>query len=70
MACVSCVSLVTSRGQSWEMIQSVGGLRVDDPVTQTDGTFFLPVVCNVNGTTIRLKEVDIREPNTSSTQRR
>lgn len=31
------------------MIQSVGGLRVDNPVTQTDGTIFLPVICNVSG---------------------
>jgi hypothetical protein len=31
------------------MIQSVGGLRVDDPVLQTDGTIYLPVLCNVSG---------------------
>ena len=31
------------------MIQSVGGLRVDDPMVQTDGTVFLPVLCNVSG---------------------
>jgi len=31
------------------MIQSVGGLRVDNPVTQDDGSVFLPVVCNVSG---------------------
>ena len=49
MGCASCVSLVTSRGQSWEMIQSVGGLRVDNPVTHADGTVSLPVVCNVSG---------------------
>ena len=49
MGCVSCASLLTSQGQSWEMIQSVGGLRVDDPVTQGDGTVFLPIVCNVSG---------------------
>ncbi|MDD5521602.1 MAG: hypothetical protein PHI84_12355 [Kiritimatiellae bacterium] len=49
ICCTSCVSLITSRGQSWEMIQSVGGLRVDNPVTQTDGTIFLPVICNVSG---------------------
>lgn len=47
--CTSCVSLVTSHGQSWEMVQSVGGLRVDNPVTQADGTVFLPVICNVSG---------------------
>ena len=49
MGCVSCVSLLTSKGQSWEMIQSVGGLRVDDPVMQGDGMVFLPIVCNVSG---------------------
>jgi len=47
--CTSCASLLTSRGQSWGMIQSVGGLRVDDPAKQPDGTTFLPVVCNVSG---------------------
>ena len=47
--CTSCVSLITSRGQSWETIQSMGGLRVNDPVMRDDGTFFLPVVCNVSG---------------------
>ena len=31
------------------MIQSVGGLRVENPVTQSDGTIFLPVICNVSG---------------------
>lgn len=31
------------------MIQSIGGLRVENPVTQTDGTIFLPVICNVSG---------------------
>jgi hypothetical protein len=49
MGCSSCVSLLTSRAQSWEMIQSVGGLRVDDPVRQPDGHVFLPVVCDVSG---------------------
>jgi hypothetical protein len=47
--CASCASFLTSRGQSWEMLQSVGGLRVDDPVPQADGTTFLPVICNVSG---------------------
>ncbi|MEI7901096.1 MAG: hypothetical protein WCK89_12660 [bacterium] len=49
MGCASCVSLLTSSRQSWEMVQSVGGLRVDDPVTHADGTVFLPVMCNVSG---------------------
>jgi hypothetical protein len=49
LGCTSCVSLVTSHGQSWAMVQSVGGLRVDNPVTQADGTVFLPVICNVSG---------------------
>lgn len=49
VGCASCASLLTSRGQSWDMIQSVGGLRVDDPTRQPDGTTFLPVVCNVSG---------------------
>ena len=31
------------------MIQSVGGLRVGNPVKQIDGTIFLPVICNVSG---------------------
>ena len=47
--CLSCVSILTSHGQSWEMIQSVGGLRVENPVKQIDGTIFLPVICNVSG---------------------
>jgi hypothetical protein len=31
------------------MIQSVGGLRVDDPIIQPDGTVYLPALCNVSG---------------------
>ena len=54
--CASCALLLTSRGQSWDMIQSVGGLRVDDPATQPDGTTFLPVVCNVSG----LEEITVK----------
>lgn len=49
VGCTSCVSLITSHGQPWEMVQSVGGLRVDNPVTQANGTVFLPVICNVSG---------------------
>ncbi len=49
MGCASCVSWMTSRGQSWEEMQAVGGLRVDDPATQPDGRIFLPVLCNVSG---------------------
>ena len=47
--CVSPASMMTSRSQSWILIQSAGGLRVDDPVTQADGTIFLPVICNLSG---------------------
>ena len=47
--CASCAGLLTAQGQSWGMIQSVGGLRVDDPVVQADGTTYLPVLCNVSG---------------------
>lgn len=47
--CVSCAGLLTAQGQPWGMIQSVGGLRVDDPAVQADGTTYLPVLCNVSG---------------------
>jgi len=49
VGCASCVSLATSHEQSWDMVQSVGGLRVGNPITQADGTVFLPVICNVSG---------------------
>ena len=41
--------MITSRAQNWSMIQSVGGLRVGNPVKRDDGTIFLPIVCNVSG---------------------
>jgi hypothetical protein len=42
------------------MIQSVGGLRVDEPVRQPDGSVFLPVVCNISGLdTITVKPIMI-----------
>jgi len=47
--CSWLAPLLTSEAQPWSMIQSVGGLRVDDPVSRPDGTVFLPVVCNVSG---------------------
>lgn len=47
--CASCVGLLSAQGESWGMIQSVGGLRVDDPVVQPDGTTYLPLLCNVSG---------------------
>lgn len=47
--CASCAGRLTAQGQPWGMIQSVGGLRVDDPVVQPDGTTYLPVLCNVSG---------------------
>ena len=42
-------SVVASRAQDWGMVQSVGGLRVDDPIKHEDETTFLPVICNVSG---------------------
>jgi hypothetical protein len=49
LGCVSCAALLTARRQPWTVIQSVGGLRVDEPVRQPDGSVFLPVVCNISG---------------------
>ncbi len=35
--------------QSWDFMQSVGGISVGDPFRE-DGTWFLPVSCDVSGT--------------------
>ena len=47
--CASIAPLVTTRTLSWELIQSVGGISVGEPVIHTDNTVFLPVDCNVSG---------------------
>lgn len=49
LAGAGCLENVAWQREPWSMIQSVGGLRVDDPVRMDDGTVFLPVVCNVCG---------------------
>ena len=43
--------LTTSHVASWEFIQSVGGIRVGVPEKKENGSWLLPVVCDVSGLT-------------------
>lgn len=43
-------------GQSWEFMESVGGVRVDEPIRKSDGTAYLPVRCDVSGLTTITKK--------------
>jgi hypothetical protein len=47
--CPSGAGLLTSQGQSWGAMQSVGGLRIDAPVVEADGSTYLPLLCDVSG---------------------
>ena len=38
-------------GESWEFMESVGGVKIDEPVRQAVGTVYLPVRCDVSGLT-------------------
>jgi hypothetical protein len=41
------MDLESSETQDWSFIESVGGLSIDQPVRQDDGSFMLPVICDV-----------------------
>ena len=59
--CASCMAIMTSHGESWQTIQSRGGLRVDNPIRQSEGSLFLPVICDVSGMqaiTVQPKKLD------------
>lgn len=43
--------LATSHVASWEFIQSVGGIRLGKPEKKENGSWVLPVVCDVSGLT-------------------
>jgi hypothetical protein len=43
--------LATSQIASWEFIQSVGGIRLGKPAKTENGSWVLPVVCDVSGLT-------------------
>lgn len=43
--------LATSHVASWEFIQSVGGIRLGEPAKKENGSWVLPVVCDVSGLT-------------------
>jgi hypothetical protein len=38
-------------GESWEFIDSVGGIAISDPVQNANGTVTLPLRCGVSGLT-------------------
>jgi hypothetical protein len=47
-------------GQSWEFMESVGGVAVDTPSKNSLGAVYLPVICDVSGlTTITKKPTQI-----------
>lgn len=50
------MAVVTSESRDWNFIQSVGGLAVGEPQKQADGTYRLPINCDVSG----LKQVTIK----------
>ena len=41
----------SSHGKSWEFMESVGGVKIDEPVRDSDGVVYLPVRCDVSGLT-------------------
>ena len=43
-------------GESWEFIESVGGVKIDEPVREPNGTINLPVRCDVSGLTVITKK--------------
>jgi hypothetical protein len=50
--CVGHVVALASRSRvDWDFVQSVGGLKVLEPERQPDGSWLLPVACDVSGLT-------------------
>ena len=43
-------------GRSWEFMESVGGVAIDNPTRKADGTVTLPVKCDVSGLTTITKK--------------
>lgn len=43
-------------GRSWEFMASVGGVAVDEPIRNPDGSVTLPVKCDVSGLTTITKK--------------
>ena len=52
--CTSCSTLigcVTSEHATWNFVQAVGGIKVGDPQSVTNGEWAVPVECDVSGLT-------------------
>jgi len=49
-ACQRAARFATSESRDWAFIQAVGGMAIHEPVRQADGTWLLPVDCDVSGT--------------------
>jgi hypothetical protein len=48
--------IATSSVADWEFIQSVGGIAVGSPIKHNDGSWTLPVSCDVSGLTTITKK--------------
>jgi hypothetical protein len=46
-------------GRSWEFMESVGGIAINTPIREADGTVTLPVKCDVSGLTTTTKKPTI-----------
>ena len=51
ISCSGIVSRGTSEHRDWSFVKSVGGIRIETPVINSDGRFELPVKCDVSGLT-------------------
>lgn len=40
--------VLTKSSRDWNFIQTVGGIKIEDPLETEDG-FYLPIICNVSG---------------------